>query len=189
MFARAAVGGLNHVLGNTPWATARLQPFAGRTARLTAPPFNLALVVTDDGRLAVGVTTGEPDVTIQLPDNAPLLWLTDRQALFGQARLAGTADFAEALAFVFRNLQWDIESDLAGLVGDVAAHRLVATGRRLTGWQERALKNVAANVGEYLLEEQASVARKDEVGGYCSEVDQLQEDIARLQKRLERLTK
>lgn len=189
MLNRVAVRALNHVLERTPWAQRRLQPFAGRTARLEARPLRLTLSVSADGGIETAVGGGEPDVTIRLPDNAPLLWLTDRKAVFGSAHLAGAADFAEALAFVFRNIEWDLEADLAEVVGDLAAHRLTTTGQRVAAWQAATLRRVAANLGEYLLEEEAAVVRRAEVESFCGEVNRLRDDLVRLEKRLGRLLK
>lgn len=65
-------------------------------------------------------------VTISFPQDALLLVLTDRPAFVAAARISGSGELAECLGFVFRNLQWDIESDLSQWVGDIAARRLLA---------------------------------------------------------------
>jgi hypothetical protein len=58
----------------------------------------------------------------------PAKLLLDRDALFASVKLSGSADLAECLAFVFRNLGWDIEEDLASVLGDIPARRLALTG-------------------------------------------------------------
>lgn len=60
-------------------------------------------------------------VSITLPADAPLRALTDRPALMASAQISGSAEFAECLGFIRRNLHWDVEADVSTLVGDIAA--------------------------------------------------------------------
>lgn len=184
MLLDRALAFANHLLAAEDWATARLKPFAGQTARLEVGPLALPLRIDGDGRLRRGDKLGETGVSIRLPDDTPLRWLTDRASVFAAARISGSADFAEALAFVFRNLRWDVEADLAGVVGDIAAHRLLRGARELGAWQGRQLRNLAANVAEFLTEERPTLARAADVSAFCSAVDALRDDCTRLESRL-----
>ena len=100
-----ALRALNHMLAQSAWARTRLQGFAGRSASLTLPPFTLNLSVAPDGCFAAAAD-GEPDVRIELPADTPF------RALRGgigeavkAAQISGSADFADALGFVLRNLR------------------------------------------------------------------------------------
>lgn len=189
MLDRAAMRFLNHLLSNEAWARSRLRPFAGQKARFSLGPLALDFSVTSDGTLvpARQDSDSSPAVAISLPDDAPLLVLSDRDAIFASARITGSADFAETLGFIARNLRWDSEADLAGLVGDIAAHRISAGARSFFSTRVDAAHRFTANVGEFLTQESASVARKEEVASFCAGVDILRDDLARLEVRIARL--
>jgi len=183
MLLGAALGLVNHLLAGEQWARQRLSPFAGQTARLEFGALALPLAISVDG-LFVAAGNAPADVTITLPADAPLRALTDRPSLFTAARLAGSAELAESLGFVFRNLRWDAESDLARVVGDIAAHRLVAVGNGLLRWHQQQAFNLAANLAEYFTEENPSIAHQGDVADFCAEVTRLPDELARLEARI-----
>lgn len=184
-----AILAVNHLLQQAAWARQRLAPFAGHTAKISMPPFEAAFLILEDGLLAApgDETAAAPDVSITLPATAPLLALQGNDAAMRAARLEGSADFAEALGFVIRNLRWDAEEDLSQLVGDIAAHRLVGTAQKLIGWQQKAARNLAENLVEYFTEEQPLIARRLAIADFATEIDRLRDDVARLEKRVQRL--
>ncbi len=189
-----ALAAINHVLGQSDWARQRLTPFAGRTARLTMPPFDANIVVLDNGYIASPQpAAGEDalpvfDVTISLPASTPLLLLQGLPVVMRAVKLSGSVDFAEALGFVMRNLQWDVEEDLSKVVGDIAAHRIVGAAKDFAGWNSQAAQNLAENFAEYFTEEQPLIARRPAIAEFCGEIDQLRDDLARLEKRVQRVS-
>lgn len=190
MLGRAIVSVLNHVLSGEGWARERLRNFSGQHLRLVGGPLALALTVDGEGlfRAWNGTVAETPAVTIDLPADAPIRLLNGgRESVFAAARLTGTADFAETLAFVFRNLRWDIEDDLSKVIGDIAARRLVSTGTNLLAWQRQAAANFAANVAEYLSEEAAVIAPSREIARFKADVQALQGDLDRLELRVAHL--
>lgn len=187
MLAGTALRFANHVLAGEQWARARLQLFAGQTAHLEFGKLSLPVTITSAGLLAAGDRQATAAVTISLPEDAPLRALTDRPALFASARIAGSADLAETLGFVFRNLRWDAEDDLSRLFGDIAARRLVQGGKQFAQRQLQKMKNFTLNVAEYLTEENPSIARRADVARFCGAVDALQDDCNRLERRLREL--
>jgi ubiquinone biosynthesis protein UbiJ len=179
---------VNHLLGQSNWARAKLVAFAGHAAQIKLPPFEAAFLIGDEGLLAPPTDDAEPEVTISLPASTPLLALQGKDAVMRAARIEGSAEFAEALGFVIRNLRWDAEEDLSKLVGDIAAHRIVGCKREFAAWQKQAARNLAENLAEYFTEEQPMIAREAELAGFSSEIDRLRDDVARLEKRLQRLS-
>ncbi len=125
---------------------------------------------------------------IYLPDNTAVKIISgDFSAVFAAARISGSADFAEALAFVFRNLKWDIEADLAALVGDIAANRTVSILTRFVSNQKLAAINIAHNFKEYVTEETQQVIPQREIEAFGRAVNTLRDDLERLDKRISRL--
>jgi len=188
MLERIVVGALNHLLATEDWARSRLKPFSGRSARFEFGPLALTMVVRADGTLAQQEATHDvADVSIRLPDDTPWRLAGDRDNLFGSARLSGSADFAEALGFVLRNLRWDIEADIARFAGDAISHRLVKTVISLIAVQKDGAARLAANLSEFAADEADWLLRPNEVVGFSRELTQLQEALARLEARISRL--
>ena len=184
MLLGTALAAINHLLAGEDWARQQLSPFVGQTARLEFGALALPLAISADGLFVAAGRDAPADVTISLPADAPLRALTDRESLFTAARLAGSAQLAENLGFVFRNLRWDVEADLSRVVGDIAAHRLVAVGSRVASWQRQQAFNLAANVAEYFTEESPSIARQRDVAGFCAQVADLPQQLDRLEARI-----
>jgi ubiquinone biosynthesis protein UbiJ len=178
---------VNHLLDQAAWARAKLAPYAGHVAQINLPPFEAAFVILDDGRLGAANVDAEPEVRISLPASTPLLALQGNDAVMRAARLDGAVNFAEALGFVIRNLRWDVEEDLSKIVGDIAAHRLVGGARDVLVWHQQTAQRLGENLAEYFTEENPQTARRSAIAEFSADVDRIRDDLARLEKRVQRL--
>jgi ubiquinone biosynthesis protein UbiJ len=102
--------------------------------------------------------------------------------------ITGDTDFAAAIHHVAHNLRWDVEEDLSRVFGDIAAHRMVETGRTLNRWGGQALENTGRAFAEYWTEERPLIAGRRDLDEFNREVDALRDDAARLEKRIENLS-
>ncbi len=189
MIERGAVAALNHLLEQQPWAAERLRPFAGQAVEFRCPPFpDLRLRVTDTGLLDRAQAETVSALVVKLtPGTLPFLLARDETAR-KQVEIEGSADLASAVDHLFRNLNWDFEEDLSKVFGDIVAHRLASGGRAFAAWQRETALRLAENLVEYWTEEQPLLARPDDVEHFCREVDTLRDDVARIEKRIERLS-
>lgn len=178
---------VNHLLKQSAWARAKLIPFAGHSAQIKFPFLEVAFRITAAGDISASQPGDTPEVVISLPSTAPLLALQGNEALLRAARLEGSADFAQALSDVIRNLRWDAEEDLSHWLGDIAAHRLVSGARTLVARQHQMALALTENLAEYFTEEQPLIARRTAIADFSTTVDHLRDDVARLEKRLARL--
>lgn len=178
---------INHVLGSTPWALERLRRHAGAHLLLRAGPFELALCIDGEGLFRAPQTSANPDVSIELAADFPVRLLFDRESLMSSARLSGSADVAETLAFVFRNLRWDAEADLAAVIGDIPARRLSLAGARLSSEIRSGGSRFASNLVEYVSDESDLLASRPSIERFLGEVDRLRDETARIEKRIARL--
>lgn len=185
---RGFVAAVNHVLARTGWASDRLRAHAGRQFRIDARPALLEARITDAGLLEAPEPDSDPDVTLTVPlAQAPLVLRGGMASLMSHVRIAGDAEFAEALGFVFRNLAWDAEEDLARVVGDAPAHRIVGTLRALHAAHLRMLEGLSSNVAEYLAHEADTLVPRAEQEAFAREVAALRDAVARTEKRVARL--
>ena len=97
---------LNRLLTQENWARERLLPFTGHSVGIDGGPFRLAFSIDESALFSMASPDTPPDVTISFGADAPFRLLADPGSVFTSARLSGTANFAETLAFVFRNLRW-----------------------------------------------------------------------------------
>jgi ubiquinone biosynthesis protein UbiJ len=188
MIERGAVAGLNHLLSQHAWAAERLRPFAGRRVEVRCPPFpDLRLVITDTGMVERAQGQAASALVVNLkPGALPLLLLRDESAR-GQVEIEGSADLAGAVDALFRELAWDFEEDLSKVFGDVVAHRLASAGRAVAAWQRDAAQRLAENLAEYWAEEQPLLLRPADAGKFRRDAQALQDEAARLEKRIEQL--
>jgi ubiquinone biosynthesis protein UbiJ len=179
---------VNHVLAKANWAQRKLIPFAGRRARLQISPWQFDFAIGSAGLLEPVVANGEgADVEMTLPSDSWLALLRDPTEVMRSARISGSAEFAEALGFVFTRIRWDSEEDLARLLGDIPARRINSFIGSLFTWQKQAMVRVTENVTEYLTEEYSILATSIQANRFVADIDGLRDDVARLEKRLQRL--
>ena len=189
MISSLFLSATNHLLAQAGWARQRLQPHAGRTARLVLSPVaEIDFSVANDGQLAEWSGEEAPEVSLRLAvADLPQLLVDGLETAMRHVRIEGNAEFAEALGFVFRHLRWDAEEDLSRLIGDIAAHRLVEGGRKVVDEGRRSLERASGNVAEYLTEESTLLVPRKALPAFAEEVVALRDAVARLDKRVARL--
>ena len=174
---------LNHLLLQSPGAAEALLRHAGRSVRFDLTLVQVDFRIADDGcfsEAAVDV----PDAIIR-----PTPALVVRLPFFGRealrdAEYSGDPTLLATLDRVFKQLNWDVEADLAPLVGDIAAHRLHALGRDALAGLAHTAVALGRNAGEYVVEEAELMARAIDVARFIHAVDVLTDDAARLEARL-----
>ena len=177
---------LNHLLLQSPGAAEALLRHAGCSVRFDLTLAQFDFRIGGDGYFSEGVVD-TPDAVIR-----PTAALVTRLPFFGREALrdadySGDPALLATLDRVFKQLEWDVEADLAPLVGDIAAHRLHAFGRDALAGIGRTLSALGHNASEYMVEEADMMARGVDVARFNREVDVLADDVARLDARLKRL--
>lgn len=139
---------INHVLAAEPQATARLAPHAGRTvtiewrqwpALLPPPPpaqweiSRAGLLDADVGQMPAPVPAdgAAPDAGMVVTLDAQELigWLLSARGGRPPMDIRGDAEFATQIGWLAENLRWDIEDDLARVIGDAPARQITQVGR------------------------------------------------------------
>ena len=178
---------LNHLIQGEQWAQERLRAHSGAQVLIGAGGlFKLRLGIDEHGLFRAGNPDVDPDVAITLPADMPVRLLLDRERLFSSVKIGGSADIAESLAFVLRNLEWDVEADLAGLLGDIPAHRLSKMARSLAAAILDGIDRATKNAIEYAVEESALLVAPHAIADFGRAVNSLRDDVSRLEKRISR---
>lgn len=116
---------LNHVLMQEPEAQARLSRQRNRVVLAAWRQFEMRLVATPVGLLDLAAADAVPDLTLHLTQDSP--WALVQTALRGekpQVRIAGDVQLAAEINWLVDHVRWDLEEDLARLVGDAPAHTM-----------------------------------------------------------------
>ena len=186
MLQRPGIYALNHLLAAEAWARDKLKPYAGQCVEFRSPPLPaLHLEILDTGLLRTAAADATPNLVVNIGAAALPAALRGEDALMREIGIEGNADLASTVQYLFRHLRWDIAEDLSKVFGDVIAQRMVSEGKRLAAWNREAAEKLAQNFAEYWVEEQPLLARPAEVRSFLAEVDQLRDDLARLEKRIE----
>jgi ubiquinone biosynthesis accessory factor UbiJ len=123
---------LNHVLMQEPQAMDRLRRQAGRIVEARWRAFSIRLLATPAGLLDLASSAASPDLTLTVTDESPLKLA---QAAFrGEkppVRIAGDVQFAAEVNWLVDHVRWDIEEDLARVIGDAPAHTAAQLARRM----------------------------------------------------------
>ena len=101
--------------------------------------------------------------------------------------ITGKADLAQKLQRLLTLARPDPEEELAGLLGDAAAHQVGSALRQAADWGRRSSGIVAANLREYLQEEQQDIPSSYEMNRFTRDVQTLRDDVERAAARLDRL--
>lgn len=185
--AAFAARAINRLTVPTPLARARLARFAGKTAAFRIGPLAVALTVQTTGEVLPALEDAARDLEVRVsPFLLPRLAARDERA-FSDVETTGDAEFAGEVAFLAKHLQWDVEEDLAKIVGDAAAHHVAGATRDAAAWGKDASERLAAGAAEYWTEEDPLIATRVKVEGFIAGVTDLRDAVERLEKRIERL--
>jgi len=174
---------LNHLLRQSAGASEALRRHAGRSVRFNLGIAQFDFRIADDGYFS--------EAAIESADTVirPTAALFARLPFFGRealrhAEYSGDPAVLQTLDRVFRQLEWDVEADLAPWIGNVVAHRLVSTARDTHAGILQSLGALGHNASEYVVEEAEMMARNVDVTRFNADVDKLTDDVARLASRL-----
>ncbi len=122
---------LNHVLMQEPEAMDRLVRQKGRTARAQWRAYSMALVITPAGLFNLAPETAVPDLRLEVTETSA--FSLAQTALRGDKpaiRIEGDVQLAAEINWLVDHVRWDVEEDLARVIGDAPAHTVAQVARR-----------------------------------------------------------
>ncbi|MGJ7580684.1 ubiquinone biosynthesis accessory factor UbiJ [Variovorax sp. RHLX14] len=123
---------LNHVLQQEPEAQQRLVRQEGKVVRFEWRFITMQLVATPAGLLDIAPDGAIPELTLIVAETSPLGLA--RASLRGDkpsVRIIGDVQLAAEVNWLVDHVRWDVEDDLARLIGDVPAHTVGNVARRV----------------------------------------------------------
>ena len=188
---------LNQHIQESSTAQDRLFALAGRSLAINIQNFgtNLRLdaeqtrlgvsMISDDSIVATTATiSGTPLTLLNLLNVSTL---ADFRA--AGVEFSGDIQTAEAFAELLRLARPDLEEELSHLVGDIVAHKMARSVRRMKGWGTRAIDALTMDTSEFLQEEIRQLPPRVEVESFSREVERLREDTDRTAQRADKFLK
>ena len=105
----------------------------------------------------------------------------------GSIELSGDAEIAQTFQDLLAYGRPDLEEELSGVLGDVAAHGIGDLARNIGRWGKSTQATVRQNIQEYLQEESRSVPSRYETDSFRNQTEALRDDVDRLEARIRRL--
>jgi ubiquinone biosynthesis protein UbiJ len=121
---------LNHVLMQEREAMARLMRQKGRVVQFEWRHISLRLRITPAGLLDVDDSADKPDLSLAITELSPSTLV--QQAMAGDkpaVRIEGDVQLAAEINWLSQHVRWDMEDDLARLIGDAPASMLAKAAR------------------------------------------------------------
>ncbi len=158
--------------------------------RVRDTALSMYFTIADDTVELTTVSDSEPDVVItgSLLMLARMAGQPSQGAIRdGSLELTGDAETAQAFQRLLAFARPDVEEEMSGFVGDVAAHRLGEIARGIGRWGRGMRSTMRDNIREYLQEESRRLPSRYEVERFAEGVDTLRDDVDRLAARVDKL--
>lgn len=123
---------LNHITQQEPQAMQRLVAHKGRIVSVQWRSFNFPIRITPAGLFDTALTDVNADLQISVTEDSP--FAIAQMVLQGNKpplRIEGDAAFAADINWVIAHVRWDMEEDVARILGDTAAYTLAHIGRSI----------------------------------------------------------
>ena len=184
---------LNRALAADPEVREELEELGGVRVRIAVPPLLRAIDLTFVGsRIEVGrpQDAGDGyDVDVALAGSVPalaafLLRGNAPDSLPPGISIKGDLALAARLARLARRYRFDWEENLSRYLGDAGAHETARLVRGAGRFGLSVADLLARDVAEYLSEESGLVASEAALARFCAAVDELRDDVERLEARI-----
>lgn len=183
---------LNTLLQREDWARDRLARHSGKTVRFVLGSLKIDLALQSTGLVQDSDSAVIPAVTLTIPTNRlgeipQALRSRDPELITALLHVQGDAALTQVVSELARDLRWDLEEDLSGLVGDMAARRLVGTASVLSAGVRNAVARLTDNTSEFLTEESGMMASRPAYHDMISRLQGVPQRLDQLEARVSAL--
>ncbi|HVC48874.1 MAG TPA: hypothetical protein VND43_01735 [Burkholderiales bacterium] len=177
----------NRLLENQPGVASALATHSPEVFSVECPPLRLGLHIEADGRLVADDPFLASTSIVVRPFGALLVHAgvaAPSQAFF----VSGSEALAYAFGGIFEELDLQAEDALSDIFGPVFANEFIKASREFVSWQKETFRRSFQLVAGYAVERRVIAGRR-EIGEFIRNVDELRDRLARLEKRLDRLSR
>ena len=186
---------INRYLALDPEMLDKMAAFSGKVIKLEVIGISTPLYMLPDSN-GMQIRTehdGEADTILRgTPISLFKMGLVSNAAtllLKGDVEISGDTRLGHQFKNVFSQMDIDWTEPLAELVGDTLAYQIQQSGKKITGWGRGVFESATMSFSEYLQEESRDAVTETELNIFNADVDQLRNDVDRLQAKINALSK
>lgn len=186
---------INRYLALDPEVPTKLAEFKGKVIKLEMTGINRVLYIFphDSGVQLKTEHEGPVDTVLSgTPVSVLKMGLVSNAAdmlLKGEIEISGDTRLGHQFKNLLSQMDIDWAEPLANLVGDSFAYQLQQSASKLGEWGKETFQSVSRSVSEYLQEESRDVVSQTELEIFNDAVDQLRDDVDRLQAKVKSLSR
>jgi len=184
---------LNGLLSLDEYSRENARPLTGKTIKIELTDLSLAFYLSISNRQHVMILSyaEDPDVVIHATsiNLAKMSTMEDanRMVLNQEVNISGDVSTVSQVQAFFSSIHIDWEEHLSRLTGDMIAHKIGNIVRDGVSWLQSSSKSLLDDVSEYVRYEAEWLPDDHENQVFISQVNQLRNDVDRLEARIKRL--
>ncbi len=140
----------------------------------------VTLVSEYEDKIGVSIK-GTPSVLLKM--------ITTERINAGDVEIIGNVKLAHKLQSIFKEMDIDWEEYLAQFIGDITAHKVGNLLRGMIQFAKASSKTIGLDISEYFRYEKETLLDQSELNEFNYAVDQIRNDVERLKKRVDRLSR
>ncbi len=179
---------INQAIKYDPKSLAKLKPHIGKTVHLEIQPIalHLWLNIESDHIKVSADSDREADTTIRGKPSS-LFAMATSQHISGLDSVAinGDASLGQFIADFLKNLNPDTEEALCATFGETPGYHMASALAGLRNQAERLGNSLLHSFKDFLVHEDRSLIAKVEMDEFLDEVDDLQADLVRVERKFQ----
>ena len=173
---------VNHLLSQNDWMQSKLFVHKNKTITISISDFETHFEIENNGQLKTSNKKKKVDCIIKLTINDFINQIINNKQ--GKISIEGDLELAKEVSEILKQIEWDIEEDLSKYIGDIPAIHTTRLIKKFLQTSKNNLNSLTGSIFEYWEEENKILAKKNHVSNFNSEVDQIVEDVDRLEAKI-----
>ena len=173
---------MNHLLSQNDWMQSKLIAHKNKAITISISNFEIHFEIENNGQLKTIDKKKKIDCIIKLSINDFISQIINNNK--GKISIEGDLELAKEVSEILKQIEWDIEEDLSKYIGDIPAIHTTRLIKKILHTGKNNINNLTGSLLEYWEEENKILAKKNHVSKFNYEVDQIVEDVDRLEAKI-----
>jgi len=173
---------VNHLLSQNDWMQSKLIAHKNKAITISISNFEIHFEIENTGQLKTIDKKKKIDCIIKLSINDFISQIINNNK--GKISIEGDLELAKEVSEILKQIEWDIEEDLSKYIGDIPARHTTRLIKKILHASKNNINNLTGSLLEYWEEENKILAKKNHVSKFNYEVDQIVEDVDRLEAKI-----
>ena len=173
---------VNHLLSQNDWMQSKLIAHKNKAITISISNFEIHFEIENNGQLKTIDKKKKIDCIIKLSINDFISQIVNNNK--GKISIEGDLELAKEVSEILKQIEWDIEEDLSKYIGDIPAIHTTRLIKKILHTSKNNINNLTGSLLEYWEEENKILAKKNHVSKFNYEVDQIVEDVDRLEAKI-----